>query len=126
MQLKENDIITNTNKYNYNFIDMKEIPYGIKFYNNNIIDLKYLKNIPNNIEFYNSYILLDSLLKLPSGVIFNNTNKIFINKKVDLSELNYKELINLYYKLSEDKSYLNKNDLLPLIREKKLNKILCS
>ena len=123
MQLKENQKITfNTN---IGLEELKEIPAGISFNCNSSVDLRKLETIPNNTVFNNKYfVYLDILKKLPSGVIFKNKQTIYLNKKVDLFELTLNELIHLSNKLTAHPNYLNKKDLLPHLREFKLNKIL--
>ena len=62
--------------------------------------------------------------ELPKGIIFNNKGYVLINKDVKLNKLSYKDLLSLFNKLSDNKSYLVKKDLLSLLREKRLKSIL--
>ena len=82
--------------------DRKTLPKGIKFNNHGSVNLEMLKKIPINTEF-------------------NNSTRVYLNKNVDISNLNYRETLKIYNKIfSDDNSFLSKKDLLPILREKKI------
>ena len=102
--LKEGDIIDNDGNLNFN----------------------YLYNIPNKLTFINNgWVALLNITKLSPNVIFNNTGLVYLNINMDLFYINFENLLYIYSKIPDySDKFINKKDLLPLVREFKLNKIL--
>ena len=108
-----------------NVINISKIYRGAIIDQKNNIWLENIKILPKNVIFNNTGdVYLYFLKKLNNTVIFNNTGFICLNKKIDLSELNTTQINIIYKKLIENDNFLSKKDLLPLLRERKLNKIL--
>ena len=106
-----------------NFNIVKELSDNTVFNNLGYIDLGCM--VIKNCTFNNKgEVYLRHLEIMRTGVIFNNTGDVYLRKNVLLNELNYTELLNLSNKLTNHSFYLNKKDILYLIRERKLNKIL--
>ena len=104
--------------------DRTELKDGTIFNNNGyvLIDCCY---ITINLIFENDgRVLFTHLKELSNNIIFNNTKEISLPKEILLIDLSYKQIINIYNRLTHNKFYLVKNDLLPIIREYKLKSII--
>ena len=125
MELYNNQTVK-SEEYSLNLLQYSTIPDGITFNNNGFIDLDNLSILPANTIFNNNgFIELYNLSEIPTGVIFNNNGGVYLNKHVNINKLNYKELSILYTKLIKSGSLnLSKEDLIPILREKKLNTVL--
>ena len=124
MELTKNQIIDD-NTDELTLYMWKSIPKGIVFNISGPVLLNSLLHIPNNIVFNNTGLVdLYALSEIPTGVVFNNFGYIVLNKTINLSKLTFKELMNIYERLPINTEALNKDDILHLLREKKLNLIL--
>ena len=147
MKLYENQIIDSTIG-DYMQYDSDILPAGVVFNNNGCVIANYTTILGeiffNNKGIVNLHNLLETnailnfnnegdvalyyMKKIGLNLIFNNTGDIYLNKNVDMSELNYEKLLNLYNKLTTHNLFLNKKEIDGLLiskkREYKLNKIL--
>ena len=122
--VKENSVISNE-VVDFNYYQNSILPLGVIFNNFGSVFLDNIKILPNNIVFNNfGLIYLNKLEYIPNTVILNNKSYICIPKNINLSNLNYNQLIHIYNKLPESYFYLTKKDLLIYLREKKLKSIL--
>ena len=99
------------------------------FNNNGKVYLMHLEKIPKLVTFNNNGdVYLHNLKELNNKITFNNKGYVYLDNKIKLNKLNNNELNNLFNKLPDNSpdwlDYLSKKDLLPKLREYKLNKIL--
>ena len=95
---------------------IKQINGNLYLNHANLTELPNLSNIIINGDFFCQNNKLTSLKGCPKVV----KGTVFLDKNVPLS----KEILNIKDNLTRNKTYLNKEDCLPILRELQLNKIL--